>query len=323
VNAGAPTASLATLRMRAEVLAQIREFFRRRGVLEVETPLLTRTGTTDPAIESVTVRVRSLSGAPLYLHSSPEHAMKRLLAAGSGDIFQICRVFRDAELGRWHQPEFTLLEWYRVGIDDTALMTEVEALLREVLTPRRALGTTRRVSYRAAFREVLDADPSAGAAGLGRALAARGIAVPAGLDRRGLLDLALSAAVAPAVSAERVTFIYDFPAEQAALARIKSGTPEVAARFEAFINGLELANGFAELTDAGEQRRRFEAEQTARRRANRDVPPIDETFLAALERGLPDCAGVALGVDRLIALAAGTETLGQAMSFAHAADERL
>jgi lysyl-tRNA synthetase class 2 len=189
--------------------------------------------------------------------------MKRLLAAGSGDIYQICRVFRDDELGRWHQPEFTLLEWYRVG------------------------------------------------------LSAAGIDVPAGLRHDALLDLALCTVVIAGFDAAALVFVYDYPASQAALARVKPGHPPVAARFEVFSRGIELANGFHELGDANEQRRRFVADLDARRRANRHVPPLDEELLAALAAGLPDCAGVAVGLDRLIALATGQTDVASALSLAH------
>jgi len=314
-----PTATLKTLRLRAELVAAIREFFAARDVLEIETPALSSTGTTDPQLQSITARAETLGPAPAYLATSPEHAMKRLLAAGSGDIYQICRVFRDGELGRWHQPEFTLLEWYRVGWDDARLMTEVDSLLRGVLEPHRPLAPSARLSYREAFREHLAVDPLAADHGapLQAALQRQGVALPPDTRGRALLDLALSTVILPRLDRDRVTFIYDFPADQAALARLKPGPPPVAARFEAFCGGLELANGFHELTDAREQRSRFEAERAQRRGHGRDAPPIDEALLAALTHGLPACAGVAVGVDRLIALAGGLPGVSSAVSFAH------
>jgi elongation factor P--(R)-beta-lysine ligase len=267
----ARTATLETLRLRAEMLARVRAFFAARGVLEVETPLLSPAAASDPALESIAAHVGSL-GAIRYLHTSPELAMKRLLASGAGDIYQICAVFRDGEIGRWHQPEFTMLEWYRLGFDDDRLMDEVEAL---------------------------------------------GVDVPPGLDDDALLDLAFAVGVAPALPREAWTFVHEFPASQAALARIKPSHPAVAARFELFASGLELANGFAELTDAREQRRRFEADREVRRTRGLPLNPIDEDFLAALEQGLPECAGVALGFDRLVAVAAGLPSLAEAVAFAH------
>jgi lysyl-tRNA synthetase class 2 len=314
-----PSASLATLQLRARLLARLRAFFAARGVLEVETPSLSPAGSIDPALTSIAARVQALGGARMYLQTSPEFAMKRLLAAGSGDIYQICRVYRDGELGRWHQPEFTMLEWYRVGWDDFALMDEVGALLTEVLEREDARPATVRMSYLEAFERFVGVDPGAGPDALAAALEGRGLAVPATTDQRILLDFALSAAVAPALPRSTLTFIYDFPADQAALARTKPTRPAVAARFEAFFDGIELANGFAELTDAAEQRRRFEAEHAERLAAGHEAPPLDEALLAALEHGLPECAGVAVGVDRLVAAAASIDGIGAAVSFAHAA----
>ena len=306
-----------TLRLRADLVASMREFFRQRNVLEVETPALSIAGCTDPNLEPLTTRAGGLGDRELYLATSPEHAMKRLLAAGSGDIYQLCRVFRDGELGRWHQPEFMLLEWYRVGWDDRALVTEVDDLLRSLLEPHRPRTSTTRLSYRQAFRRYLDIDPGEDSGALVRRLANLGIAVPRGVDHDGLLDLALSTAIAPAFDPDSITFICDYPASQAALARLRTTTPPVAARFEAFSGGLELANGYAELTDSNEQRSRFEAEQRKRRDSGLPVPPVDEDLLAALAHGLPACAGVAVGVDRLVALAAGLDNVADTMSFAH------
>jgi lysyl-tRNA synthetase class 2 len=315
----AASASHAILRLRAQLLAEIRAFFAARNVLEVETPALSSAGVSDLALDSVLATVRRLGAAPYYLQTSPEYAMKRLLASGSGDIYQICRVFRDDELGRWHQPEFTLLEWYRQGWDERPLMDEVDELLTQLLQarPERIRKPTLRMTYADAFREYLHADAGGDPAAIARRLTELRIDVPAGLARDGLLDLAVSTAIAPRFAADALTLIYDYPASQAALARIKAQTPPVAARFEVFAGELELANGFAELTDAAEQRRRFAAELDERRRAGRHQPPLDEDFLAALERGLPACAGVAVGVDRLVAVAAGVDTLADAVSFAH------
>jgi lysyl-tRNA synthetase class 2 len=322
-------ATLDALRLRARVLTRIRAFFAARNVLEVETPTLSPAAPTDPALESIAAEVRSLGGRH-YLHTSPEFAMKRLLASGSGDIFQICRVYRDDELGRWHEPEFTLLEWYRLGFDDRRLMDEVAevigaALAAEGVSEERAVRPwpVERLTYRAAFEAALDIDPLKPAAGgsIGSALtarlAARGIDVPTGLDLDALLDLAFSTAVLPGFRGDALTFVHDYPASQAALARLKPGTPRVAARFELFAGGIELANGFAELTDAAEQRRRFEADLGERRARGLAEPPVDDAFLEALEAGLPDCAGVALGVDRLVALAAGEDALAAVLAFTH------
>jgi len=317
----APTASLAALRRRAELLARVRAFFAARGVLEVETPALSAAGVSDLALESLTATARSLGPKPLYLHTSPEYAMKRLLAAGSGDIYQLCRVFRDGELGRWHQPEFTLLEWYRVGFDDARLMDEVDELLRAVLADGRTAWRTVRVRYSDALEHALGVDASVAPERVSARLAERGVDVPRNLEPDALLDLAFASVVVPSFAPDALTFVCDYPATQAALARLKPGPPIVAARFEVFARGIELGNGFHELTDAAEQRRRFERELAARRRAGRNVPPLDEELLAALERGLPDCAGVAIGVDRLVALALGADGLAPALSFAHSPPE--
>ena len=313
----AEAASLEALRVRAGMLARIRVFFAARGVLEVETPALSRAGVSDPALDSVIANARSLGSTPLYLHTSPEYAMKRLLAAGSGDIYQICRVFRDDELGRWHQPEFTLLEWYRIGFDDARLMDEVEALLRDALVVDGTAWRTERVRYSDALERALGVGADASTASIAACLADRGVDVPRALTPDALLDLAFAIIVVPSFAADALTFVCDYPASQAALARLKPGSPPVAARFEVFARGIELANGFHELADAAEQRRRFEADIDSRRRAGRHVPPLDETFLDALTRGLPDCAGVAVGLDRLVALALGADGVAAAMAFVH------
>jgi lysyl-tRNA synthetase class 2 len=317
----APGASLPTLRQRAAVLAAVRSFFAARGVLEVETPALSSAGATDPALESIVARARSLGTQ--YLQTSPEFAMKRLLAAGSGDIYQMCRVFRDDELGRWHQPEFTLLEWYRVGWDEQRLMTEVAELIVSALAAVAPAASTARpivrLSYAQALSGALGAQPDAPTAELVRLLDRQGIDAPIGLDHDAVLDLAFGTVVLASFDASAVTLVYDYPASQAALARVKPTTPPVAARFEAFSGGIELANGFHELKDAAEQRRRFVADIERRRAAGRDAPPIDEQLLSALP-SLPDCAGVALGFDRLVALATGRSELAAVLAFAHAKD---
>ena len=289
--------------------------------MEVETPALARAGVTDPQLDPIAARVDSLGTDPLYLSTSPELPMKRLLAAGFGDIYQISRVFRDGELGRWHQPEFTLLEWYRVGWNEEELMREVEALLRSIVESHRPLGPTVRMSYREAFWEFLGIDVFAEPGRVKERLGAAGVNVPAELDDPGVIDLAFALVIAPRLPPNAISFVYDFPEHQAALARLKSTKPPVAARFEAFLGGLELANGFDELTDETEQRERFEADRKHRRDEGRHAPPIDESFLAALAHGLPGCAGVAVGLDRLVAFATGLRSLSDAVSFAHPVKE--
>lgn len=311
-----PTASVAALRARAALLARCRAFFAARGVLEVETPILAAATVTDLQLASLSTAIAGQPGR-YYLQTSPEYAMKRLLAAGSGDIYQISRVFRDGESGRQHNPEFTLLEWYRTGFDHHALMDEVEALLTELLGAR-LTGAAERLPYREAFRRAIGLDPLAAphATLVEAAVARTGIAAAAlGEDRDLCLDLLMGAVVGPTLGADRITFVHDYPASQAALARVLPGEPAVAARFEAYVGGVELCNGFHELADAGEQRRRFTAD--LRLRAERGLPstPIDERFLAALEAGLPDCAGVAVGLDRVLMLATGAREIREVLAF--------
>ncbi|TJY61182.1 EF-P lysine aminoacylase GenX [Sinimarinibacterium sp. CAU 1509] len=308
-----PSATLDVLRARAAMNTAIRNFFALRTVLEVETPVLSRYATVDRHIDSF----RTHTGA--WLQTSPEFAMKRLLAAGSGPIYQIARVFRRDEQGRHHNPEFTLLEWYRPGFDHHALMDEVEALLQQCVST--ALHCER-LSYQDAFQRHAGFDPLALDA---KALEARardtGMGIPESLTaaERGdvdlWLDLWMSAVVGPQLGQQTPTFIYDFPASQAALSRVRPGTPPLAERFELFWRGVELANGFHELTDAAEQQRRFEADQAWRRDNGREVPPFDQALIGALSQGLPPCAGVALGLDRVLALHLGLPTVAAAIAF--------
>jgi lysyl-tRNA synthetase class 2 len=309
-----PTATLDALRQRAALTARVREFFAARGVLEVETPVLSAAAVTDPQIESLATQVAGLGG--FFLGTSPEFAMKRLLAAGSGDIYQLCKVFRDGERGRWHNPEFSLLEWYRLGFDDAALMTEVETLVAEVLAPQRRLPAAERLTYAEAVRRHAGVDPHHdGEVALQQAIESHGIHCEAALDRDAKLDLLMGVIVGPKLGRERPCFICDYPASQAALARLKPGPPAVAARFELYLDGIELANGFHELADPAEQRGRFVEDRATRRARGQRQPPMDERLLAALTAGMPDCAGVALGFDRLVAIALGASSLPAAMAF--------
>ena len=313
-DAWRPTASLGALQRRAAMLTAARDFFAKRGVLEVEPPLLSGAAVSDPQIESLVTQVAGMG--TFYLGTSPEYPMKRLLAAGSGDIYQICKVFRDAERGRWHSPEFTLLEWYRLGFDDAALMSEVEALIGNLLAPQRRLEPAERLSYSAALQRHAGVDAHlAGDDDLTDAAIRHGIVCRAELDRDAKLDLLMGLVVGPRLGFERPCFICDYPASQAALARLKPGLPPVAARFELYLDGVELANGFHELANAGEQRARFTEDLKLRRDHGQIQPPLDEHLLAALAAGLPDCAGVAVGFDRLVAIALGVPRLADAMAF--------
>jgi len=294
-----PFASFEAIRRRARLLAEIRAFFAERGVLEVETPHLSRAATTEPHIASLSVHTRFPDPEPLFfLCASPEFAMKRLLAAGSGSIYQIGRAFRDGERGSRHNPEFTLLEWYRVGFDHHALMDEVA----ELLVRLGASTDCERLSYREAFVRTLRIDPlSAVDEDLHRAITvACSELTGSGMTRDDCLDYLLSHVVAPQLGRDLPVFLYDYPSSQAALAKISEDNPRVCERFELFMQGLEIANGFHELQDAAEQRKRFEQENRRRKLRGEPVMPVDEHVLAALEAGLPACAGVALGIDRLL-----------------------
>ena len=345
-----PTASLEALRLRAGLLETVRAYFREQGVLEVETPALAAAAVTDVHLASLEVRVMGGSGtanaaeghaatnlaAPRYLHTSPEYHMKRLLAAGSGDIWQAARVFRGEELSPRHNVEFTLLEWYRVGFTLEALVADIDALLRRCLAAPRAaqgspLGPARVLTHREAFLEHADVDSQT--ATLEQLLAAAELhlgTLPADLnDRDTVLDLLLGMVVAPCLGRGEITYLVDWPASQAALARLRpttAGTPAsvhvtaaeglaVAARVEAYLDGLELCNGFEELTDAAEQRERFARDAARRAAAGLPVPAIDGHFLAALEHGLPPCSGVAVGFDRVAMLAAGTRDIREVLAF--------
>ena len=317
-----PSASLATLRRRAELLALTRRFFEDRGVLEVETPALSRGVVVERHLDPFSLDV-SGDGGPLYLHTSPEACMKRLLAAGSGPIHQVCRVFRHGECGSLHNPEFTLLEWYRPGFDLSALMDEVEELLATLL-PGLAPQASREVrSYRDLFVTGIGLDPFACTeAECARKTRELGIDAPPHLSGRGVdpwLDLLLSLHLQPGLGAEGPLFLVDFPPSQASLARmLRDGDGrEVAARFEVFLRGMEVANGYHELLDAREQRRRFHEANRLRKEDGRAVLPPDERLLSSLAEGLPDCAGVAVGFDRLVMLATSARTLADVLAFPH------
>lgn len=308
-----PGANLEVLRARAGLLAGIREFFAGRGLLEVETPLLCRRGITDPAIEPLLVTAGVSIDAPRFLQTSPEYPMKRLLAAGSGPIFQIARAFRDGEAGARHNPEFTLLEWYRPGWDHHQLMAEVADLVTRCLgeRPRAAF------SYRDAFLHSVGLDPwLASPAELEqRARAGRDLGSLSG-DHDFWLDVLLVHCVEPWLATQGLCFLYDYPVSQAALARVAEvDGRQVGQRFELYVDGLELANGYHELTDAQEQRARFAADNARRRANGQPQREADEALLAALDAGMPACSGVALGLDRLLMLVCGETDIRRVLSF--------
>jgi lysyl-tRNA synthetase class 2 len=304
-----PRAKLEVIRERARVYNQIRTFFNNRGCLEVDTPLLMPATSTDANIESIAV---AYAERPLYLQTSPESAMKRLLAAGSDSIFQICHAFRQGESGRLHNPEFSLLEWYRVGYDYHQLMSEIELLITTLSLRRCSFS---RISYKDLFSQSLGLDIDK--ATLQSLRKHCGQLVPgvevSELEFDQCLDLLLSMVIAP--SMQGYQFVYDYPESQAALARINVDDSTVAERFELFFDGIELANGFSELTDSTQQRARFEQDTEIRRSRGLPQYAIDERLLAALESGVEDCAGVALGLDRLLMVILGLDSIDQVLTF--------
>lgn len=306
------------LGQRARLLDAIREFFRPRDVLEVTTPVLSQAGNSDPNIDSFqTVYHGPQRGGPAqrWLRTSPEFFHKRLLAAGSGDLFELACVFRDGESGPRHNPEFTLLEWYRIGFDHHKLMDEVEALVRAAAALfGREVGAVERLSYRDCYLRHAGVDPLAAADGeLVAVLAAYRIELD-GLGRDDLLDLIRTHCIEPQLAPTQMLFIYDFPASQAALARISSADARVAERFELYLGRFEVANGYHELADADEQRLRFERDLAVRKARGSALPPIDEHLLAALPR-MPDCSGVALGVERLQQWLVGAQSIDEVIAF--------
>lgn len=315
-----PTAGPDMLALRAEVLARCRAYFAGQGVMEVCTPALSNFGATEPSIASFTVSPAGPRKGRYYLHTSPEFPMKRLLAAGSGPIYQLCTVFRDGDSGRCHRPEFTMLEWYRPGWTYRRLMDDVEQLVRSLPGRSVSLAATARLSYRELFRQTLSLDPVNADARQCRACCRRhGLAEPDNMDEDdidGWLDLLMAALIAPQLPGDRLSFVYDYPPGQAALARVRRGEGgAVAERFELYWGALELANGFQELTDATEQRRRFERENELRRRRGLETVPVDEWLLEAMQAGLPECSGVALGVDRLLMALSGAADIREVMAF--------
>ncbi|MUV14643.1 EF-P lysine aminoacylase EpmA [Noviluteimonas gilva] len=306
------------LRLRARLYATLRAFFAERGVLEVETPVLSRAGNTDPNIASFSLEFSGRTdGAPRtrWLRTSPEFPLKRLLAEGIGDCYELGRVFRDGEAGGRHNPEFTMLEWYRVGRDHRWVATETVDVIRAALALVERDVRVVDIAYRDLFRDRLDLDPfTADEAQLRNALGDV-VIDPAGLVRDDWLDLLITHRLQPAFDADTVHIVRDYPASQCALAQIRHDDPPVAERFEVFLGPLELANGYHELRDANEQRARFERDQAVRKARGQAAPPIDEALLAALERGLPPCAGVALGVDRLMMALRGTDRIGDVLAY--------
>lgn len=298
-----PSASIEAIRLRATLYHQIRRFFQQRDVLEVDTQVLSRSATTDPNIESL-----QLANPLLFLQTSPEFVMKRLLASGSGAIYQIAKAFRAGEEGRRHHREFTMLEWYRPGFDYWQLMDEVAALLQDLANWEQV----EKISYREIFQRRLDIDPHLAEVSELTALAQLYTDYQdADDDKDVLLDLLMSHVIEPQLGQHGLTFIYDYPASQCALAKVEFDVAGqlVAQRFELYVQGVELANGYQELTDWREQQNRFEQDNNKRAGQGLVELPMDQQLIAALKQGLPECSGVALGVDRILMLLLGCEDI--------------
>ena len=316
-----PTASLETLKTKARLLNKLRAFFAEKDILEVQTPVLSQAGNTEPTIESFIIQEHENANhviQPSFLNTSPEFAMKRLVASGYGSIYQICPAFRQDEQGQKHNPEFTLIEWYRVDFDHHALMGEVNSLIRFVADGFLNLGRTEFFSYQDAMIKFADVDPfNATIEELKNAVSKAGIDA-VGMDdvhKDVWLNLLMSQVVEKNLPLNCPVFIYDYPATQAALARIRKGTPDVAERFELYVNGMELANGFHELSDANEQAERFHKDQDVRKISGLQGIPADYHLIAALKHGLPDCAGVAIGLERLLMVLTGAKHINEVLTF--------
>lgn len=315
-----PDCALDVLHSRARLLRRIRGYFDAQNVLEVETPLLSHAIGTDPQLAFFSTAFDfTPQTQTLYLQTSPEFAMKRLLAAGSGSIFQICKAFRNGEAGRLHNPEFTILEWYRLGFRLAELMDDCAALIESVCAGHRTLRPTERFSYDSLFAEYTGLDATefahadycayAAANGLPEAIAI------CGEDHAVWLDFLFSHRIQPHLGQNRLCMVYGYPACQSSLARLNEQNPNITERVELFIDGVELGNGFFELADAAEQNRRFDHEIAVRKQ--RHLPPAqkDARLLAALDAGLPDCSGMAIGLDRLLMTVLGKDSLAEVLAF--------
>lgn len=306
-----PSASIKTLKRRAELISKIRAFFDTRSYMEVTTPIMAPYGVTDIYLENLSLAFQKQT---YFLQTSPEYHMKRLLAAGSGSIYQLSTVFRDDELGRWHNPEFTMLEWYRLGFRMQDLIQEVDSFLQEILQCPPLI----RKSYKELFIHYADIDPfEASLASLRACCAHYGLAdtlAESETDRDQYLFLIMSCVIEPAMKEEKAPIaVYHFPPSQAALARVENG---LSLRVEIYYKGIELANGFEELNEASEQSKRFEQDNLLRKQKGLAVKPVDKRLITALEQGFPECSGMALGVDRLLALALDLPSVSEVMAFA-------
>ena len=306
------------LRLRAAVNALFRLYFAERDVLEVETPILSEAGNTEPNIESFTTTFTGHSDAgsrTRWMRTSPEFPLKRLLAAGVGDCYELGRVFRNGEAGGRHNPEFTMLEWYRVGWDHLQLIEETVTLVQRALGLIRREAVVLSCTYRELFLDGLGIDPFTATISELRAPLSDQVIDGDGLSRDDWLDLLITHRLQPEFPADRITVIRDWPASQCALARIRPGEPPLAERFELYLGHHELANGYHELTDAVEQRQRFKRDLRLRESRIASLPSLDERLLGALAQGMPACAGVALGVDRLLMAMMGSERIADVLAY--------
>jgi lysyl-tRNA synthetase class 2 len=310
-SAWRPGASRFVVEARASLLHDIRSFFLARKVLEVETPVLSRAGNSDPNIASL-----STDQLPKkYLRTSPEYAMKRLLAAGFGDIYELGPVFRAGEKGRRHNPEFTILEWYRRDFSYLDLASEACELIRHCGHGQFGEWPVEFITYRELFQSHTGLDPFlCDESDLSALAAERGVHAVS-MSQLDWLDLILSEVIEPALPGETITVVHDFLPEQAALSRIRPDDPPVAERFEIYLGQMELANGYQELTDADEQLSRFESEKKSAGARGEETPPLDMALVEAIRHGLPDCSGVALGVDRLLMSLVKLENIDAVLAF--------
>jgi len=308
-----PLTSQDVLIARAEMLASIRSFFHKKQVLEVDTPCLSQGTITDVYLEALTSCSEQFDqrNSTLYLQTSPEFAMKRLLAAGSGCIYQICRAFRDDEVGRYHNSEFLMLEWYRLDFNHLQLMSEMDELLMTIL----GTSSADTITYQKLFQNTLQLDPLSTSNEELQQLVTNRANGPELKERDELLQCLFSILIEPELAKDKPLMVYEFPASQSALARLSESDPLVAERFEVYYRGVELANGFHELSNAAEQRQRFNTDNERRLYQGKQTKPLDERFLSALESGLPDCSGVAMGLDRLLMLKLNKDSIAEIMPF--------
>ena len=308
---------------RAGLMRRVRACFEEAGVLEVDTPAFSPAAVSDTQIESFEIADSTVSKRPLFLHTSPEFCMKRLLADGYPDIFSICRVFRDGETGRRHQPEFTMIEWYRLGMNLDAIIDDTLQVIQGALHDKAPVGKPVQLDYREAVLDATGLDPlTADTQSLASALDAEDRLRDAiGEEKDDWLDLLLATRVVPDFANDRLTVLKHYPASQAALARLCPADPHVADRFEVFLGPVELANGYVELADAAEQSARITADNAARARRGRPVRPVDSNLIAALGSGLPECAGVAMGFERLQMIHDKTDDIRNVLTFTFEPDE--